>query len=431
MDKIDELTRENFLGVISHKIKLDSRQSRECQSGFMVEQISDESPAEKFDIRVEDIILKIEDYESEKYDTLIELLKIVGKKNISITILRGCNIITIAVILQMKPLEQRPDFDIIYSSFAICNARLRMIITKPKGTNLKFPTLFFIQGGYCNSIDFPFTDSHPYKKLIYKFTQLGYATVRVERYGTGDSEGPRCEDINFEQEVGLFDAALKHVKNIEYLDSNRLFLFGYSLGGVVAPILAVRNRDLVKGIVVFGTSTVRYSDYWIKNLVRQHRLKGIDPCTIEEQVKETMDFLTLLFEEQLTPNEIINLRPEYESFFSKGKYIFGRHYAFFQQLEKCNVMDYWDKINIPVVIVAGKRDYVADYQDHLHLYEFLVKNNTVPLVKLLTPEIDHSFHTNIDVEGDFFSYSTVEDICGYLNGSFSNSIEGCTKKAYV
>jgi dienelactone hydrolase len=82
----------------------------------------------------------------------------------------------------------------------------------------------------------------------------GFVTMRVEKSGVGDSEGPPCASIGYVEELSGYRAALTALRAHPSVDPQRVYLVGISLGGVFAPILGAETK--VAGISVYGTLAV-------------------------------------------------------------------------------------------------------------------------------------------------------------------------------
>ncbi len=87
--------------------------------------------------------------------------------------------------------------------------------------------------------------------LIRDIGTQGFVTMRVEKSGIGDSQGPPCSSIGYTQELEGYRAALAALTRHPSVDTDRIYLLGISLGGVFAPSLAVERA--IRGIVVYGT----------------------------------------------------------------------------------------------------------------------------------------------------------------------------------
>ncbi len=75
--------------------------------------------------------------------------------------------------------------------------------------------------------------------------------MRVDKPGTGESEGPPCAEGGFREELAGYRAALRVLRTNPAVDPDRIFLFGESLGGFMAPLLARETH--VAGISTYGT----------------------------------------------------------------------------------------------------------------------------------------------------------------------------------
>jgi dienelactone hydrolase len=64
----------------------------------------------------------------------------------------------------------------------------------------------------------------------------GFATVRREKPGVGDSEG-NCAATDFTTELTAYRQALRHLQDYPFVDRNRIFLFGMRNGGGFAPLV--------------------------------------------------------------------------------------------------------------------------------------------------------------------------------------------------
>ncbi len=78
--------------------------------------------------------------------------------------------------------------------------------------------------------------------------QSGMQMVRIEKPGVGDSEGPSCAQADLDDDMAAFRAGIRAALADPGADPARLYLFGGSVGGALAPVLA--SEFDVRGIVV-------------------------------------------------------------------------------------------------------------------------------------------------------------------------------------
>jgi len=147
--------------------------------------------------------------------------------------------------------ERMPGAEMEYGSVFASGARLRTIMSIPFDLTGRAPAVLLVQGGGCGSIDTPLSPDVAQPGLIRAIGMRRFVTMRVEKSGIGDSEGPPCDSIGYEEELAGYRAALQALKAHRAVDPARVFLLGISLGGVFAPILA--NESAVAGIVAYGT----------------------------------------------------------------------------------------------------------------------------------------------------------------------------------
>jgi dienelactone hydrolase len=139
------------------------------------------------------------------------------------------------------------------SVVALPDVRLRTIVSIPSAPSSgRFPAVLLIPGGGCGSIDTPFSPNLAQPGLMHTIGSKGFVTMRVEKSGIGDSQGPPCDSIGYKEELAGYQAALSSLRTNPSVDPGRIYLLGISLGGVFAPLLAAET--MVAGISVYGAS---------------------------------------------------------------------------------------------------------------------------------------------------------------------------------
>jgi uncharacterized protein len=90
------------------------------------------------------------------------------------------------------------------------------------------------------------------------FAEAGYACVRVDIAGTGDSEG-QFDDEYSEQELSDGEAILNWIADQEWCDGT-IGMIGISWGGFNALQLAYRRPEVLKAVVSVASTADRYAD---------------------------------------------------------------------------------------------------------------------------------------------------------------------------
>ncbi len=90
------------------------------------------------------------------------------------------------------------------------------------------------------------------------FAESGYACIRVDIAGSGDSEG-QFDDEYSEQELSDGEAVLDWISTREWSDGN-VGMIGISWGGFNGLQLAFRQPKALKAVVSVASTTDRYAD---------------------------------------------------------------------------------------------------------------------------------------------------------------------------
>ncbi|HET9383804.1 MAG TPA: PDZ domain-containing protein [Gemmatimonadales bacterium] len=176
-----------------------------------------------------------------------------GGDSLVIDIVRSGEKKRLVAVLRSFAHESLPNTTFDYSHVTLPDGiRLRTIVSRPMNTERPSPAVLFLQGGGCSSIDVPWAVGSPGPlELIHAIASRGFVTMRVDKPGAGDSEGPPCAETGFREELAGYQTALRALLADPAVDKNRVFLVGLSLGGFFAPLLA---RDVpVMGISAYGT----------------------------------------------------------------------------------------------------------------------------------------------------------------------------------
>src|SRR5262249_38164584 len=184
---------------------------------------------------------------------------------------RGESDLTKKVIVKPRPMEAAPDVNVFYQAISVDGSLRRVIVTAPKETGRR-PAILYLNGvGWFSqeSLDL----SSPDANLLYGLTHAGFVTMRVEKTGMGDSQGPPCAsaEADLQAEVRSYLAVLRARTQSSFFDPAQVFLIGVSLGGVGAPLVA--QQEPVKGIVVVNTVAKPLFEYLLDTLRRQALLR--------------------------------------------------------------------------------------------------------------------------------------------------------------
>lgn len=311
---------------------------------------------------------------------------------VSVTYNRAGKQKTKTVSAVMRPFETSDIADVMYDWVTYKDCRLRTITRKPKGqTNV--PCILLIPGYNCGSIE-NFSIGI-YNNLMNEWIKAGYAIVTIEKSGLGDSYNCiPCSEADLLTDIGVFDAGYIYMESLPYVDKSRLFIWGHSMGGVVAPEIASKHKP--KGVIVFATVFRPWSEFLLEMHRVQYPLDGKSYIETEAAVRGMQKIYYEFFRLKKSPAELYNV-PEYRELVKTeleykqvDNNMWGRHWRFWQQIDSLDLAASWAAVECPVLSIFGGADYIACSALEHQLIERTV-NAAHPgnCTNITIPDIDH------------------------------------------
>lgn len=292
-----------------------------------------------------------------------------------------------------KPLETTVGLETEYGTFQTSSGyRLRTIITRSTGTSRRLPALLVTQAVTCGSMEFPPDVPTSLRQLA---LNSGYAVMRVERSGTGDSEGPACNALDYDTEVRdyreAFDALARHT----WVNSNQMVIYGFSLGSTTAPLVAQGKR--IAGIVVQGGGALTYLERMV-NFDRLYfaRSGKFSPEEVHERVLRSVRFNQEYLLGRKTPEQVVRDNPDLAGVWESMRGTaeapphYGRAYAWHWQAAQKNFLSAWSTIDAPVLVIHGEYDQFEPRHSHEMIVEAVnaLRPGTAMFIQI--PKADHS-----------------------------------------
>jgi hypothetical protein len=261
------------------------------------------------------------------------------------------------------PKETYPGAVVEYGAVPFQGGLLRDIYVKP-AADFKGPVVFLVQGYTCASVE-KADPNHYYRRLISALLARGIAVYRVEKPHMGDSRGgPDCKTSDFDTEVAAFSAGYRALMADKGVTPDRVFLFGHSMGGLEAPILASKVAS-PRGVAVFGVIARSWTDY-MQNLsvVQLFWTAGQDPVEAAEAAEKWRDDLAFFHASHSSPVELVKTRPHLDEALRDLGWtgtddFLGRHYSFWQGVAQAHLPAAWRDTKSRVLSIYGETDTEA------------------------------------------------------------------------
>ena len=160
-----------------------------------------------------------------------------------------------------RPQTPKPPFDYESEDFKVqaslvdskysTEVVLAGTVTMPTGTG-PFPTVILTSGSGPQDRDETIFEHRPFLVIADYLTKKGFAVVRYDDRGIGESKGNFIEATTADLADDL-EAVFEWAKTNPRIDSKKIILAGHSEGGIIGPMVASRNADVAGVVLLAGT----------------------------------------------------------------------------------------------------------------------------------------------------------------------------------
>lgn len=261
---------------------------------------------------------------------------------------------------------------------------LNGILTIPDGGNGLFPAVVLVHGSGPNNQDEKIGNNYLFKDLAEELSEKGIAVLRYDKrtfiYG---KEMVSNTGITVKEET-IEDAVLATnlLKKDHRIDSNKIFIIGHSLGGMLAPRIDTEGGNYT-GIIIMGGSPRKLEEIIIEqNNNVLNSLNRLLKMIAEKQIAKLSSKM----------NNIYNLSDEE----AKQTVILGKNSRayYFKEMGEHPSVNYLKVLNKPLLILQGDKDFQVSVENDFNQYKELLKEKQNVTFKLY-PNLNHLFMTSI------------------------------------
>ncbi|MBV8368319.1 MAG: alpha/beta fold hydrolase [Candidatus Eremiobacteraeota bacterium] len=281
---------------------------------------------------------------------------------VALRIVRGKDAMNVRVVLAEAPKEHDSAVDTAYDAVDVDHSLRRTLVTTPHGVAGKHPAVLIVGGIGCYSVDVASNPEDAYLRLAHDLSKRGFVTMRLEKSGVGDSQGPPCSTVDYVTEAASYTVAFDALLADPHVDPAHVYVFGHSIGSVIAPRLALQKP--VAGIVVAEGVGRDWFEYELINSRRQEELSGGTPAEVDADMLLKENCMHRLLVEKQDRDALLRATPECKDYVQ-----YPAPPAYFQQIVAFNMAEPWSKLSIPVLAVYGSADFVTDEADHKRIVD--------------------------------------------------------------
>ena len=296
------------------------------------------------------------------------------------------------------PIEDSPGLETQYGEVRVADGvRLRTILTRPDGTTRRLPAIFLVQWVSCGSLEFRSNRPNLLRDIA---LASGMVLIRVDRSGTGDSEGVPCEQLDHDTEIAHYRAALARVAGHPWIDPQRIVIFGSSLGASNAPLVADGRK--VAGIVVQGGGGLSYLERMINfDSINLERAGKIPPERHHHEMARRVAFQHAYLIGRQTPAQVAAAKPElagvWESLLgTAADNHYGRPFAWHWQIAGKDLIGPWARVEAPIMVVYAEYDQFETRRGHRIIVDTVERKRPGSATWLEIPQADHDLEVYPD-----------------------------------
>ena len=335
-------------GVIGLQVALkDNTQAAGPTNPPIVQRVAEGSGAAQAGFQTGDVIQTVDGQSvAAPFQFAYAISRHLAGESVSVGITRSAQQLNLIAILKARPFETSPNGDVLYRWVAVRGARRRVIVTRPSRPG-RLPAVLFLQGLGCDSLD-GIDRKTGYGAVISALEQRGFVTMRVEKTGVGDSQGPLCtaEEATPELEAEGYLAGLRALKSYDFVDPQKVFVFAHSMGAVVGSLTITGER--VRGFVAVETVGTSWFEYDLERSRVQHGLRDL-PDAVDSAVRQYEVCSHRFYIEKKGPEDLAGV-PGCEDMTAP----FGPvPYTYMQAVADISLGRQWKDATFPVLVIYG------------------------------------------------------------------------------
>lgn len=276
----------------------------------------------------------------------------------------------------------------------------------------KVPCVILVHGSGPNDRDETIGPNKPFRDLAWLLAQRGIAVIRYDKRTKvyGNNSVPKGRKLDMDTET--CDDALSAVRlaaTLPEIAHDSIFVLGHSQGGMMAPRIAQKSKD-VAGIIILAGLARRFEDAIMQQSEYIASLTG----TVSPQVRAQLDELQ---------RQVANVKQLGTTAFNDSIPLpLGLPKEFWEFLRTYNAAKTASALSCPILVLQGGRDYQVTMDDH-RLWTMTLAIKPHAQLKVY-PKLNHILQ-----EGDGKSTPTeynearpvpayvAEDIAGFIRGN--------------
>ena len=255
---------------------------------------------------------------------------------------------------------------------AFAGGEMAGVFTSPKNAS-NFPVVIMVHGSGPSDMDETIGSNKPFKDLAMGLASKGIGSIR---YVKRSMVYPNSFSKAFTVKEEVLDDALTAVKLAETLagvNKSQIYLFGHSLGGMLAPRIATLAPSL-KGIILAAAPARKLADLVTEQNAYLYKASGDTTAFGKQQFMES--------QEEIAKSRLLKLGA-----IAPDSMIMGAPASYWIDLNNHDQVATAKKINSRILVIQGGNDFQVSVQD-FNIWKTALAANKNASFKLY-PELNH------------------------------------------
>jgi len=272
-----------------------------------------------------------------------------------------------------RPQEPKPPFNYLHEEVFFENAKsgitLAGTLTYPKGEGV-FPAVILISGSGAQDRNEEILAHKPFLIISDYLTNKGIAVLRYDDRGVGMSKGDfeTATTMDFAYDA---ESAVDFLKNHSKIDKQNIGLIGHSEGGMIAPIVAARDKT-ISFIILLAAPGTSGEQVLLSQIKKMLEIDGADKELINTILKDSKNAYKLLKKYPQKQKAVDALRKYFEKRAKKTPEqehvikgynkqavelkIMAMNTPWFRFFISFNPEDYLRNVDCPILALYGRKD---------------------------------------------------------------------------
>lgn len=290
---------------------------------------------------------------------------------------------------------------------------LNGLLTVPDSDNAPYPAIVFVHGSGSPNMDSEVYAVKPFKDFAEGLANLGVASIRYDKRSFAHikklkemSKKDKEYMKNFTvKEEAIDDAILAAgiLLSDSRIDSNRIFIAGISMGGLLAPRIDAEGVNFA-GLIMMAAPARRMDE--LMKVQAEAAIKAMKSPIIKWLVKKQTGKL----------HKKLNNLYEMSDEEAKNIPVFNGTTAFYwKDMGKKRVGEYLKDVTKPILIMQGDGDFQVPVETEFNEYKRILENHANATFKLY-PGLNHVFMPVVhgDINRAKEEYSKPQHVADYV-----------------